>query len=227
MELTDYRNIETIANPYVVKCILLGDRGIGKSTMLNVLSTGRFDPNIVSTIGIDFAAKTISLPEYNNHKIKLQIWDTAGQEKFKSIVRSYLRDAYIGFLIFDLTDRNSWNNLVQWKEDLENSNNRYEGIPHIVLVGTKSDLRNRVISAEEIKKRSEEWGCKFYMITSKQNNSHSMIYRIFTIAVEDLHQDIIYKHINGHKLPHGIYKEDNDNVKVGNWIPNEPKRCCQ
>lgn len=207
MELTDYRNIESIANPYVIKCILLGDRGIGKSTMLNVLSTGTFDPRLHSTIGIDFISKTISLPDYNNHKIKLQIWDTAGQEKFKSIIISYLRDVYIAFLIFDLTDRDSWNNILEWKEELESSNNRYEGLPHIVLIGTKSDLRHPVVSPEEIRARAKEWGCKSYTISSKQNNSHSIIYRIFTIAAEDLHQLIIHKHINGKEVPYGIYKE--------------------
>ncbi len=61
MELTDYRNLERLANPYTVKCILLGDRGVGKSTLLGVLITGHFDQSIESTIGIDFGTKKITL----------------------------------------------------------------------------------------------------------------------------------------------------------------------
>ena len=118
MELSEYTNSDKLANPYTVKCVLLGNQGVGKSTMLGILTTGRFDHAIVSTIAIDFAIKKITLPDYNNHQIKLQIWDTAGQEKFKSIVRSYLRDVYVAFLVFDITDRDSWDSLEEWKKEL-------------------------------------------------------------------------------------------------------------
>jgi len=221
MELTDYKNLEKIANPYVVKCILLGDRGVGKSTMLHIFDTGRWDPTLQSTIGIDFSVKNITLPDHNNHKIRLQIWDTAGQEKFRSIVRSYLRGVYISFLMYDISDRMSWHNLVQWKEELE-SRSQYERIPLLVLVGTKSDLSSRVISDDEIKNRAREWGCRSYVISSKQKNSYSMISRIFSIAAENFHQLVIYKHINGKELPHGIYKDDNS-YKL---LQNKKNKCC-
>ena len=210
-KLIDYKKLDKkldkISNPYIVKCIVLGDRGIGKSTLVNVFSTGHFNPRLRATIGIDFVTKVILLSEYNQ-KIKLQIWDTAGQEKFKSIVRSYLRDTYVAFLVFDITDRQSWVNLIKWKEDLEKINNIYDGIPHIVLVGTKSDLNNHVISTDEIKKRAEEWNCRCYVISSKRKNAQHVICQMFSIVIEDFHKDVISKCINDEELPHGIYIEE-------------------
>lgn len=97
---------EDFADPYIVKCALVGHYGVGKSTLGHMLSEGRFDPSITTTVGMDFFTKTIKLSEYNNHSIKLQIWDTAGQEKFRSIVMSYLRDVFVALLfLILLTER--------------------------------------------------------------------------------------------------------------------------
>ena len=205
-ELSDYRDNDQFENPYVVRCILIGNHGVGKSTLANVFSTGVFDPTIASTIGIAFVSKTMVLPNYNNHRVKLQVWDTAGTEKFKSIVRQYLRDAFIAVIAFDMTNRESWNEVDQWKSDLD-IDDSYDSIPLIVLVGTKSDRRNWVVSSDEIKQKAKEWGCKFYVVSSKQANSTSMIYRMFAIAVEDLHRRFVNEHIMGHELPPGVKKD--------------------
>ena len=221
MELSDCKNLEKISNPYIVKCILLGDRGTGKSTLANLLSYGYCEPQLSTTIGIDFLTKTINLKEYNNHKVKLHIWDTAGHERFKSITRSYLRDAYIAFLVFDITDRHSWANLNEWKKDLD-INNKYNFLPRIVLVGTKSDLKNHVITTDEIIKRAEEWNCESYVISSKRNKPHIVINRMFSIVIENLHKEIVTKCIHGEELPDDIYKKDNINL----YDNNNNNKCC-
>jgi len=223
MEMIDYSSSNRIANPYVVKCVLLGDTGIGKSTLLNVFKTGHFDNTIESTIGIDFASKNITLPDYNNQQLKLQIWDTAGSG-FRSIIKSYLRDVYIAFLIFDLTDRDSWNNLEQWKKELQDDS-KYELIPLLVLVGTKSDLKDQiVISEDEIKSRSSEWECNYKIISSKYQNSYTIISNMFSMAAENLHQLIVYKHINGKELPNNIYEDEDEYINDHN--SGNKNGCC-
>lgn len=209
MELADYRKSEAFSNPYVIKCTLLGHHGVGKSTLGHMFATGRFDPTIESTIGIDFFTKTIELDNSKNQSIKLQIWDTAGQEKFKSIVKSYLRDVYITFIVFDITNRETWNDIDSWRNDLELENRKYGSIPRIVLVGSKSDKKNHVIREDEIKTKADKWGCNYYILSSKQYNSASMISRMFFLETEYLHRDIVYDYINKKEIPFGILKKDN------------------
>ncbi len=204
MELTDY-SMDKFENPYSVRCIVIGDHNVGKSTMSNVFNTGEFKEGIPSTIGIAFVSKDMQLVNYNNHKVKLQVWDTAGSEKFKSIVRSYLRDAYMALLVFDVTDRDSWDHLEEWRQELS-EHKKYESLPHIIVVGTKSDLPNWAVGLDEMRKRGEEWGCKVYSVSSKQNNSPGMIYRIFSIGLEDMHEKLINDHINDIEIPKEIYK---------------------
>lgn len=216
-ELIDFKDNDVFNNPYTYKCIVIGDSSIGKTTMLGVLENGIFNNKIQSTIGMGFAFKTISLIEYKQ-TVRLQIWDTAGQEKYKSISKQYLRDAFIAFLVYDVTNRNSWDNLEQWKENILNVK-VYKSIPIIVLVGTKSDLK-RVISNQEIKDRKNKWNCKSYIISSKQQSSKHIIDEMFYIAAEDLHKNLVKNHINGFELPSGIYK----NVKK--LTETENNFCC-
>lgn len=225
MEMVNYKRSAQLINPYVVKCVLLGNPSIGKSTLLNVLTTGRFDNQYEATVGIDFGTKLITLPDYNNQQIKLQIWDTAGQEKFHGIIKSYLRDVYIAFLVFDLTDRNSWDGMVKWKKELENYI-KYDQIPLIVLVGTKSDLKDQKVTLSEIKFRSEEWGCDYHIVSAKEFNAQTKISRIFSVTAEKFHHLIVYKHINGYEIPNGIYnKSDTSKVDISSKTDNN-KSCC-
>ena len=116
MELTSYKDLNKLANPYVIKCILLGDSGVGKSTLLKVLKAKDFTNTYEATIGIDFDTMNITLPDYNDHKIKLQIWDTAGQERFKAINYSFYRNAFAVLLVYDITNRKSFQNIEKWRK---------------------------------------------------------------------------------------------------------------
>ena len=119
---------------YLFKLIIIGDSGVGKSCILLQFTDNRFRKDHDLTIGVEFGAKLIDIKE---KKIHLQIWDTAGQENFRSITRAYYRSAAGALLMFDLTRRESFDKLSDWlQETLENGN------PHmvIVLVGNKLDL---------------------------------------------------------------------------------------
>lgn len=119
---------------YLFKFIVIGDSAVGKSCLLLQFTDHRFKADHDLTIGVEFGARTISL---NDKSIKLQIWDTAGQESFRSITRSYYRGAVAALLVFDVTKRESYEALDSWMRETRNNAN---GTITIVLVGNKVDL---------------------------------------------------------------------------------------
>lgn len=201
MELTTITNI--FPNPYVMKCILLGRHSSGKSTLANVLQVGVFDPAISPTIGMDFATILIKIGEQN---IRLQIWDSAGQERFRdSIVATYVRDAHLAFIVFDITCRESWEDIINWKKLLDKQ--QYKVYPRLVLVGTKTDIPDHVVAIEEIQAKAKEWNCNYYVLSSKQTNSQNMIHRMFSLESELLHKKFLRLVVENKELPPGIFSQ--------------------
>ncbi|KAJ3445157.1 ras-related protein rab-2-a [Anaeramoeba flamelloides] len=146
-----------MSKKYLYKFILVGDAGVGKSCILLQYTNKKFEVSYDYTVGIEFGSQMI---EINNTLIQIQIWDTAGQETFRSITRNYYREAAGAILVYDITRRTSFTNVQIWLEDiLQHSPKQTE----ITLIGNKTDLeKNRVVSYEE--------GKKF----AKKNNLHFM-----------------------------------------------------
>ncbi|KAE8656498.1 putative galacturonosyltransferase 3 [Hibiscus syriacus] len=122
---------------YLFKYIIIGDTGVGKSCLLLQFTDKRFQPVHDLTIGVEFGARMITI---DNKPIKLQIWDTAGQESFRSITRSYYRGAAGALLVYDITRRETFNHLASWLEDARQHANANMTI---MLIGNKSDLAHR------------------------------------------------------------------------------------
>ena len=136
-----------MAFSYLFKYIIIGDTGVGKSCLLLQFTDKRFQSVHDLTIGVEFGARLIHLPGENKTAIKLQIWDTAGQESFRSITRSYYRGACGALLVYDITRRDTFTNLVRWLDEARCNSN-----PEMViaLVGNKADLEaKRVVSRQE------------------------------------------------------------------------------
>jgi small GTP-binding protein len=128
----------------VFKFIVIGSSGVGKTAILKRLIDDVFIPESNSTIGVEFLASEI---EVNEQPIKLQIWDTAGQERFRSIAKAYFRSAIGVILVFDLTDRKSFDELNQWLEDIHQL---CDPNAVVTLIGNKLDLRaSRSITSGE------------------------------------------------------------------------------
>eukprot|EP00005_Dracoamoeba_jomungandri_P012946 CAMPEP_0174275004 /NCGR_PEP_ID=MMETSP0439-20130205/59592_1 /TAXON_ID=0 /ORGANISM="Stereomyxa ramosa, Strain Chinc5" /LENGTH=205 /DNA_ID=CAMNT_0015367075 /DNA_START=398 /DNA_END=1015 /DNA_ORIENTATION=- len=127
------------------KMLLIGDSGVGKSALLLKFTDNSFTDQYMSTIGVDFKIKTVKIEDLT---IKLQIWDTAGQERFRTITSSYYRGAHGIFVVYDVTNRESFESAPQlWMAELE----RYaqEGVAKM-LIGTKTDLtESRAVSTSE------------------------------------------------------------------------------
>ncbi|XP_041999007.1 ras-related protein RABE1a-like isoform X2 [Salvia splendens] len=126
----------------LIKLLLIGDSGVGKSCLLLRFSDGSFTTSFITTIGIDFKIRTIEL---DGKRIKLQIWDTAGQERFRTITTAYYRGAMGILLVYDVTDEASFNNIRNWIRNIEQhaSDNVNK-----ILVGNKADMDESKRSAK-------------------------------------------------------------------------------
>ena len=152
-----------MSHTYQFKYIIIGDAAVGKSCiMLNFLDK-RFRPEHDLTIGVEFGSKIVEIKDI---KVKLQIWDTAGSESFKSITRSYYRSAAGCLLVFDITRRESFANLTEWLNEARFNGNSSMSI---ILVGNKSDLEDqRVISYEEGLRFAKDNGMNYLESNSKR-----------------------------------------------------------
>lgn len=133
----------TKVHPYdiLVKLVLIGDSGVGKSSLLFRYCEGAFTESFLTTIGIDFKIKTIKLAD--NTIVKLQIWDTAGQERFRSITSAYYRGADGIIMVFDVNDCQSFSNIEMWKRNIDTSLNKK--VP-ILILANKCDKDDKSTS---------------------------------------------------------------------------------
>ena len=153
---------------FSVKTIVVGDSGVGKTCLLLRFIRDVFDESSQPTLGVEFMTKTV---QTKNHKIELQLWDTAGQELFRSVTRGYYRNAVGAFLVFDLTQRSSFENISRWLQDITDvaKNDVIK-----ILIGNKCDLESsREISTEEAKEYAEQNGMVYFETSAKSGENVS------------------------------------------------------
>ena len=129
---------------FLLKIVLIGDSGVGKTNLLSRFARDQFNPDSKSTIGVEFATKTL---EIEGKTVKAQIWDTAGQERYRAITSAYYRGAIGALLLYDITASLTFNSLSRWLQELrENADSNIV----VMLVGNKCDLQElRAVSKEE------------------------------------------------------------------------------
>ena len=127
------------------KIVVLGDISVGKTSILSRFRYGVFEPEYMPTLGIDFFSQNLF---YEDKTIRLILWDTAGEERFRSLIPSYLKNADCIIIVFDITNKDSFNSLNKWLTD--SKNNASEGTIYIIC-GNKSDLKEkRTVNENEI-----------------------------------------------------------------------------
>ena len=150
---------------YLYKVIFIGDSDTGKSSLSQRIAHDSFNPTYIDTIGVDFFIKYIKI---SGKIIKLQMWDTAGADRFRSITKSYYRGSNIICLVYDVTNLNSFKNIKNWMKDIEDF--KKEKV-YIVLVGNKCDSLDRVITEEEGINLAKEHNIDFLETSAKNDKN--------------------------------------------------------
>ena len=201
------------------KIIFTGDSGVGKTSIINSIMGQKFSEEYEPSIGVDFFSKTV---RYKGRLMKLQIWDSAGQEKFRSLIPNYIRGSSLVFLIFDITKKESFEHLNEWITFITNIEKT-----NIVIVGNKIDLKgNRVITKEEAEKYCKEKNYDYFEVSAKEGtNINNLLYTsiaslpIFNslntegLSKENIIQILFQENLDSFTYQNNNTGETNDNNK--------------
>lgn len=170
--------MSTKSYDYLFKLLLIGDSGVGKTSILFKFSEDTFSPAFISTIGIDFKIRTI---EVDGKKIKLQVWDTAGQERFRTITTAYYRGAMGIMLVYDVSNLKSFENISNWIRNIEmHATQDVE----LMILGNKCDIADkRQVSKEKGEQLALQHSIKFMETSAKANIN---IEEAFTTLARDI-----------------------------------------
>ena len=177
---------------FLFKYIIIGDSFVGKSKILLRYTNNTYNENFVITIGAEFGAKTINI---DGQEIRIQIWDTAGMENFKSITRSYYKNSICALIVYDISNKDSFKNVLNWIEDCKVFSPKNI---LLVLIGNKCDLEEkRQVSIEEGKKVAEENDMIFFETSAKDNIN---INEVFVKSAQKILENI----------KNNVYEEEED-----------------
>ena len=184
---------------YLFKYIVIGDTSVGKSCLVLRFINDRVRQSHDITIGVEFGAKIV---EHDNTNIKLQIWDTAGQENFRSITRSYYRSAGGALLVYDITSRSSFDNLYNWIQEVRDNGNPSMVI---ILVGNKTDReQDRKVTYQEGYEFAQKHGMLFQETSAINGQKVEDAFMQTTIQIYqnildkkiDLRSEVLFTFIN-------------------------------
>jgi Ras-related protein Rab-1A len=162
---------------YLLKLLLIGDSGVGKSCLMLLFADDSCKWSYIGTIGIDFKVQTIQL---DGKTVKLQIWDTAGQERFRTISANYYRGAHGIIVVYDVTNRESYNNVKQWMQEIDRYGNKKV---NLLIVGNKCDLTaDKVVDYTTAKEYVDQLGITFMEVSAK--NATNVEKAFVTMAAE-------------------------------------------
>lgn len=154
------------------KLVFLGEQSVGKTSLITRFMYDSFDNTYQATIGIDFLSKTMYLED---RTVRLQLWDTAGQERFRSLIPSYIRDSSVAVVVYDITNRKTFENTRKWVDDVrgERGNDVI-----IVLVGNKTDLNDkREITQAQGEEEAKKNNLMFIETSAKVGHNVKTLFR--------------------------------------------------
>ena len=197
------------------KLIFLGDQGVGKSCILNRFMNDVFIEEYQATIGLDFQSKNVQI---DNQDIHLLLYDTAGQEKFRSLIPMYTRDANIILLVYDISSKETFEHLPDWLKDLTNIN---KNDVIFALVANKSDLSdNRQVTFEEGEKYAKDNDFIFQEVSAKTGDGFSELF------YKNLFEKIRIKFRPGGQQPASEVKDIKFNIEQDAKKTEKRRKCC-
>ena len=200
------------------KIILIGNSAVGKSSLIISGKKNKFVEDYNATIGFDYSSFFI---EYENKVIKLQIWDTCGQEIYQSLITNFYRNSSLAILVFAINDRKSFDNLDFWLKEIKKESN-----PNVklILIGNKVDLEiERVVSYEEAEKYSKNYNFEFYLETSAKTGFNTQ--KVFVNSALKLYEEYKkYKEFEGSSENGSTNTKDSTLIKKSKKV--RKKKCC-
>ena len=213
VELLQDSQISQMDNFINFKIIIVGDSGVGKSSLLKRAVQNKYDPNYQATIGFEFLLMHFQV---NELKVKLQIWDTCGQEMYRSLIQGFYRNTSLALVVYDINNKTTYEALDIWLKDIRQHTE--QDLP-IFIAGNKSDLE-RKISEDDAKLFATSNRIKYFTECSAKNGKN--VKEIFFEAAKHLY--IAYKKYQSqNKLPSNSGK-----LKIGenNELTPKKKKCC-
>ena len=205
----------------IFKIILIGDSSVGKTNIFTKYLNDEFDPDSKATVGVEFGTKNLKI---NNKLIKVQIWDTAGQERYRSITSAYYKGAKGSLLVYDITNKLTFDNLDKWISELKNNG---DSDISMILVGNKTDLEsNRVVSLEEGKNKAK-FNKMAFIETSALNGNN--IEKAFNELITDIFRNNYSLVENKNNIKLDDKSLNIENIEEKEDEKEEPlpkKKCC-
>lgn len=217
--------METAEPDYLIKIVLIGDTGVGKTNLLSRFSRNQFNPDSKSTIGVEFATKTL---EIDGKTIKAQIWDTAGQERYRAITSAYYRGAIGALLLYDISASLTFNSLSCWLKELrENADSNMV----VMLVGNKCDLtETRAVTEDEGVEFAKSKDLMFIETSARDSTN---VQEAFTQLINEIVSRLAASDMDGENLDANgspaTLSKNTKTVSISNPDENEnqkKKGCC-
>ena len=218
---------------YLFKYIIIGDSSVGKSNLLMKFAHNKFTEDYQATIGVEFGAKNIEL---NDQIYRIQIWDTAGQENFRSITRAYYKNSVCAMVVYDISNRDSFEHVQNWIEDVRNQSPK---TVLIILIGNKIDLEDqRVVTYDEGNEFAMKNGLIFGETSAKTGVG---IEEIFSKSVQEIVKNMSKEYYDMTSETCGIKKgnrrnnsrnrrtskdNSNNNIDLKGGNTQQKKGCC-
>ncbi|XP_064425725.1 ras-related protein Rab-35 [Latimeria chalumnae] len=195
---------------HLFKLLIIGDSGVGKSSLLLRFADNTFSGSYITTIGVDFKIRTV---EINGEKVKLQIWDTAGQERFRTITSTYYRNTHGVIIVYDITNAESFVNVKRWLHEIgQNCDSVCK-----ILVGNKNDDPSRKqVETADARRFCDQMGIRLFETSAKEN-----------INVEEMFSCITFMVLKAKKDNLARLQQQNEVVRI-NKPKKKPsvKKCC-
>ena len=191
---------------YLFKLIIVGDTNVGKTNIMSKYIKDQFNITSKSTIGVEFGTKIL---EIDNKKVKAQIWDTAGQERYKSITSAYYKGAKGAFIVYDITNKSTFESVDKWIKDLNSYGDKNLTM---LLIGNKSDLEDkRIINKEEGEEKAKSFELGFIETSA------------FDIMLKEvLKRYIVENDVNNDEFEGGT----GNNIELVKKNETKKKKCC-
>ena len=196
-----------------IKTLIIGDSRVGKTSLLLKYVDKSFPEEHISTIGVEYKEKLLTRDGFN---IRLQIWDTAGEERFRSITKSIYKNTHGVLFVYDITQKESFSNVKHWIKDTENIDKEIRG----VIVGNKIDLKDRIISKTDLDEIGEKYNMPVIEASAKEGTN---VNECFDLLINEL-----FKNKTNDQIKETYLRKAKSDLSISSKTTNanKKKKCC-